>query len=39
VLATAKALKAETGFDGPVRAVLAVYRSDTVWALKPIGEF
>ncbi|MDE1939517.1 MAG: hypothetical protein KGI68_10885 [Alphaproteobacteria bacterium] len=39
VLATAKALKAETGFDGPVRAVLAVYHSDTAWALKPIGEF
>ena len=39
VLATAKALKAGTGFEGPVRAVLAVYHSDTAWDLKPIGEF
>ncbi|MGA7676089.1 MAG: carbonic anhydrase [Rhizomicrobium sp.] len=39
VLATAKALKAQTGFDGPVRAVLLVYHSDTSWDLKPIGQF
>ena len=39
VLATAKALKAETGFDGPVRAVLLVYHSDKSWDLKPIGQF
>ncbi|MDE2112886.1 MAG: hypothetical protein KGJ79_17245 [Alphaproteobacteria bacterium] len=39
VLVTAKALKVGTRFDGPVRAVLAVYRSETVWDLKAIGEF
>jgi hypothetical protein len=39
VLATAKALKAATGFPGPVRAVLMVYRSDTSWDFKPIGSF
>jgi hypothetical protein len=39
VLATAKALKEETGFPGPVRAVLMVYRSDTSWDFKPIGQF
>jgi hypothetical protein len=39
VLATAKALKAETGFEGPVHAALAVYHSDTAWDLKPIGRF
>ncbi|MGC9953005.1 MAG: carbonic anhydrase [Rhizomicrobium sp.] len=39
VLATAKALKAETGFAGPVRAVLAGYRTDTSWELRPIGQF
>ncbi len=37
VLATAKALKAETGFAGPVRAMLMVYGSDTMWDFKPIG--
>ena len=36
---TAKSLKAETGFPGPVRAVLMVYRSDTSWDFKPIGQF
>jgi hypothetical protein len=39
VLATATALKAETGFPGPVRAMLMVYRSDTSWDFKPIGQF
>jgi Putative carbonic anhydrase len=37
--ATAKALKAATGFVGPVRAVLAVYQSDISWDLKPLAEF
>ena len=39
VIDTAKALKAETGFDGPVRAAVAVYRSDTRWDVKPVAEF
>ena len=39
VVTTAKALKAETGFAGPVRAVLMVYGSDTAWEFKPIGQF
>ncbi|MDE2133560.1 MAG: hypothetical protein KGM97_04435 [Alphaproteobacteria bacterium] len=39
VLATAKALKAATGFFGPVCAVVAVYHSDTRWELKPVGQF
>jgi hypothetical protein len=39
VLETAKALKAATGFPGPVRAMLMVYRSDTSWDFKPIGQF
>jgi hypothetical protein len=38
VVATAKALKAETGFAGPVRALVAVYHSDTAWDLKLAGE-
>ncbi len=37
--ATAKALKAETGFMGPVKAMVAVYHSDTAWDLKPLAEF
>ena len=37
--ATAKALKAETGFSGKVRAIVAVYHSDTSWDLKPLAEF
>lgn len=37
VMATAKALKAETGFAGPVAAIVAVYGSDTHWGLKKIG--
>jgi hypothetical protein len=39
VAATAKALKAETGFSGPVKAIVAVFRSDTAWDLKPLTEF
>jgi hypothetical protein len=39
VLATAKALKAETGFSGPVRAMLMAYRSDTSWDIQLIGQF
>ena len=39
VLVTAKALKAQTGFTGPVRAILAVYHSDTSWGLRPVGQF
>jgi len=37
--ATAKALKAETGFSGPVHAALMAYHSDTSWDLQPIGQF
>lgn len=37
--ATAKALKAATGFAGPVRAIVAVYHSDTAWDFKPLAEF
>ena len=39
VVATAKALKAETGFAGPVRAIVAVYQSDTAWDLKDAASF
>jgi hypothetical protein len=39
VAATAEALKAATGFAGPVRAAVAVYHSDTAWDLKQIAEF
>ena len=39
VLATAKSLKTETGFAGPVHAILAVYHSDTSWELRPVGQF
>ena len=39
VLATAKSLKDETAFKGPVRAIVAVYRTDTAWDLKQTGEF
>jgi hypothetical protein len=34
VAATAKALKAATGFAGPVRAALMVYHADTAWDLQ-----
>jgi carbonic anhydrase len=37
--ATARALKAETGFPGPVRAAVAVYRSECTWDLKPLAHF
>lgn len=37
--ATAKALKAATGFGGPVKAIIMVYRSDTAWDLRPLTEF
>jgi hypothetical protein len=37
--ATARALKAETGFSGPIKAIVAIYRSDTAWELKPLAEF
>lgn len=36
---TAKALKAATGFMGPVKAMVAVYHADTAWDLKPLAEF
>jgi hypothetical protein len=39
VLATAKALKAETGVAGPVCAMLMIYRSDTSWDIERIGQF
>lgn len=39
VEATARALKAATGYLGPVRAAVAVYHSDTSWDFKPLGEF
>ena len=38
VAATARALKAGTGFAGPIKAMVAVYRSDAAWELKPIAE-
>jgi len=37
--ATARALKAATGFGGPIKAIVAIYRSDTAWELKPLAEF
>jgi hypothetical protein len=36
---TAKALKAVTGFPGPVRAVTLVYHSDAHWDVKPLAGF
>jgi hypothetical protein len=39
VAATARALKAETVFPGPIKAIVAIYRSDTAWELKPLAEF
>jgi hypothetical protein len=39
VAAAAKALKAETGFAGPVAAMVAVYHTDSKWDLKRIGTF
>jgi hypothetical protein len=37
--ATARALKVETGFPGPVMAMVALYRSDKAWDLKTLAEF
>ena len=39
VAAVAKALKAVTGFSGPMKAAVAAYRSDTAWDLKAVAEF
>jgi len=39
VVATAEALKRETGFAGPVRALIAVYHTDTTWDLKDVASF
>jgi len=39
VVATAEALKQETGFSGPVRALIAVYHTDTTWDLKDVASF
>jgi len=39
VVTTAKALKTATGFAGPVKAVIMVYRSDKAWDLKPVAAF
>ncbi len=39
VRATAEALKKETGFDGPVRALVAVYHTDIKWDLKDVAQF
>ena len=39
VLETAIQLKARTGFEGPVLALVATYQSDKNWRLKEIGEF
>ncbi|HWA89761.1 MAG TPA: carbonic anhydrase [Rhizomicrobium sp.] len=38
VAATARKLKEETGFAGPVVAAVAVYHSDKKWDLKKIGS-
>jgi hypothetical protein len=37
--ATAQALKTETGFAGPVAALVAEYRSDLNWTLKLVKQF
>lgn len=39
VAATARALKELTGFSGPVRAMVAVYHTDTSWDLKDVASF
>jgi hypothetical protein len=39
VLEAAMALKAKTGFGGPVLAVVATYNSDKSWGLKEIGVY
>jgi hypothetical protein len=37
VAALARALKAATGFSGPIHAMMLVYRSDTEWDLKSVA--
>jgi hypothetical protein len=37
VAETAKALKSATAFEGPVAALVATYKSDSSWSLKPIA--
>ena len=37
--ATAQALKAATGFAGPVVAAVAVYHAEAKWDLKTLAEF
>jgi hypothetical protein len=39
VAETAKSLKAALGFEGPVYALVATYKSDSDWGLKEIGRF
>ncbi len=39
VAKTAKALKEQTGFAGPVVAVVAVHHSNTQWSLRKVAEF
>ncbi|MDE2184327.1 MAG: hypothetical protein KGJ78_15005 [Alphaproteobacteria bacterium] len=39
VAATARALKAETGYMQAVHAAVAVYRSDMAWDLKPVAQY
>jgi hypothetical protein len=36
---TAQALKTETGFAGPVSALVAEYHSDLNWTVKPVGRY
>lgn len=38
VAATARALKEATGFSGPVRAMVAVYHSNSSWELKDVAS-
>jgi hypothetical protein len=38
VLATARALKAALGFQGPAYAMVATYHSDRDWGLKTVGQ-
>ena len=39
VASTAKALKTQSAFAGPVLAYVAAYQSDSRWQLKRIGEY
>ena len=36
---TAVALKAASGFDGPIHAMMLVYRNDRDWDIKPVAVF